>query len=152
MESVQLCACKYILGCSVTIWDEPVHADLGLQTLKCRRDFHRLKWYNKIMCMSDKRLPGKLLSNKWNNKKCKGCPRKSWIAQGDSLRKELNLQDKVLSVNQIKRALDQRECEEFEVALQHKSKLHVYRELKREVGFEDYFCFLKISFRYPWAI
>ena len=122
LESVQLQACKYILFCSVTTCDEPVRADLGLQTLKCRRDFHRLKWYNKIMCMSVKRLSSKLLSNKWNNKKCKGRPRKSWIPPVNSLKKEVDLQDKVLSVKQIKNGLDQRECEEFEVALQHKSK------------------------------
>ena len=29
------------------------------------------------------------------------------------------------------------------MALQHKSKLHVYRELKREVGFEDYLEYVK---------
>ena len=36
-ESIQLCARKYILGCSVTTCDEPVHADLGLETLKYMR-------------------------------------------------------------------------------------------------------------------
>ena len=30
----------------------------------------------------------------------------------------------------IKETLDKRECEEFEMALQHKSKLLVYSELK----------------------
>ena len=29
LESIQLCACKYILGCSITTCDEPVLADLG---------------------------------------------------------------------------------------------------------------------------
>ena len=29
LESVQLRACKYVLGCSVTTCDEPVHVDLG---------------------------------------------------------------------------------------------------------------------------
>ena len=37
LESIQLSSCKYILGCSVTTSDEPVHEDLGLETLKCRR-------------------------------------------------------------------------------------------------------------------
>ena len=64
IEFIQLCPCKYILGCSVTICNEPVHADLGLDNLKCRRDFRTLNWYQKIMCMNDKWLPGKLLSNK----------------------------------------------------------------------------------------
>ena len=34
LESMQLCACKYILGCSITTCDESVRADLGLETLK----------------------------------------------------------------------------------------------------------------------
>ena len=33
------CTCTYILGCSVTTCEEPVHADVGLETLKYRRDF-----------------------------------------------------------------------------------------------------------------
>ena len=34
--------------------------------------------------------------------------------------------------------VDKGECEEFEMVLQHESKLHVYKELKRGVGFEEY--------------
>ena len=49
LESIQLCACKYILGCSVTTCNEPVCADLGLESLKCRRDSHKLNWYRKIV-------------------------------------------------------------------------------------------------------
>ena len=45
------------------------------------------------------------------------------------LKKELNLPDKVLKVKVTKEAVDKRECGEFELALQHKPKLHVYREL-----------------------
>ena len=93
LESIQLRACKYILGCSVTTCDEPVREDLGLETLKCRRDFRRLKWYRKVMCMNSNRLPIQLLLNKWDNVKCRGHPRKSWVAQVDSLKKELDLQD-----------------------------------------------------------
>ena len=54
------------------------------------------------------------------------------------MKKDLNLQDKVLESKRIKEALDKRDCEEFEMALQHKSKLRVYKELKHGVGFEEY--------------
>ena len=87
LESIQLRLCKYILGCSVTTCDEPLVVDLGLETLKCRRDLHKLKWYQKILCMNDSRLPVKLLSSKWDKMKCKGRPRKSWGARVDSLLK-----------------------------------------------------------------
>ena len=60
-ESIQLCVCKYILGCSATTYDEPVHADLGLETLKYRRDFRKLMWYCKVKHMNDKRLAFKYI-------------------------------------------------------------------------------------------
>ena len=66
---------------SVMTGDEPVHTDLGLETLKCRRDFHRVKWYSKVVCMNSNRLLVKLLLNKWDNVKFWGCPRKSWVAR-----------------------------------------------------------------------
>ena len=138
LESIQLRACKYILGCSVTTCDEPVRADLGLETLKYRRDFRKLKWYRKVKRMNNERLPFKLLSNEWNKVKSRGRPRKCWLSHVNSLKKELNLQDKVLEIKLIKEALDKRECEKFEMALQHKLKLRVYKELKHEVGFEEY--------------
>ena len=76
LESIQLCACKYTyFGCSVTICDELVLADLSLETFKYRREFCKLKWYCKIKHTNDERLPFKLLSNEWNKVKSKGHPR-----------------------------------------------------------------------------
>ena len=49
LESIQLRSAKFILGCSITTCDEPVRADLGLEALKCRRDFRKLKWYQKVI-------------------------------------------------------------------------------------------------------
>ena len=69
------------------------------------------------MCMIS--LLIRLLLNKWDNVKFRVCPRKSWVAHVDSLRKELGLQGKVLNVKLTRKALDRRGCEEFEVALQH---------------------------------
>ena len=43
-----------------------------------------------------------------------------------------------MEIKLIKEALDKHECEEFEVALQHKSQLRVFKELKSGVGFEEY--------------
>ena len=43
LESIQLCACKYILGCSITTGYEYICEDLGLETSKSRRDFYKLK-------------------------------------------------------------------------------------------------------------
>ena len=51
--------------------------------------------------------------------------------------KELNLQDEVLVSKLIKQAIDKTECEEFEMALQHKLKLRIYKELKQGVGLRN---------------
>ena len=76
-------------------------------------------------------------------------------------KKEFGLQDQVLDIKLIKKALDKRECEEFEMALQHKSKLRVYRELKHEIGFVKYLeyvkkapsrLFFKVLFKYQWVV
>ena len=32
------------------------------------------------MSMNDERLPSKILTNEWDKVKCKGRPRKSWLA------------------------------------------------------------------------
>ena len=45
LESIQLHARKYILGCFVATGAEPVRADLGVKTLRYRRDSHKLKRY-----------------------------------------------------------------------------------------------------------
>ena len=115
-----------------------MHAHLGLETLKYRRDFRKLKRYCKVKHMNDERRAFKLLSNEWNKVKGKGHPKKCWLAHVNCLKKELILQDKVLKTKLIKEALDKRECEKFEMALQHKSKLRVYKELKGGVGFGEY--------------
>ena len=43
LDSIQLRAFKYILGCSVITCNEPVCADLGLNTLRYRRNITKLK-------------------------------------------------------------------------------------------------------------
>ena len=91
LESIQLYAGKYILGCCVTTCDEPVHVDLGLETLKIRRYFHKLKWYRKIKHMNNQKLPSKLITNRWDRVKSRGHHRKSLLAQADSLMKYLDL-------------------------------------------------------------
>ena len=86
--------------------------------------------------MNNQRLPNKLLINRWDSVKCRGHPRKSWLAQVDSLVKDLDLQDKNLAVKIIKEAIDKRECGQFGTALWHK-------ELKGEIEFEEYFKYVK---------
>ena len=45
LESLQLGAAKTILGCSSRTCNEAVRGDMGLESLKGRRDRRKLKWY-----------------------------------------------------------------------------------------------------------
>ena len=105
LESIQWHACKHILGCSMTTCDKPVLSELGLETLKYRIDFCKLKWYYKIKHMNDERLSFKLWANEWDKVKSKGCPRKRWLAHVNSLRKQFNLQGKILEIKPIKKPM-----------------------------------------------
>ena len=104
--------------------------------------------------MNDKRLLIKLLSNKWDNTRCKCHLRKSWGTQMDSLMKELDLQGKVLDVKIIKKALDERVCEEFQIPVQHKSQwcIYMYKELKQDVGFKKHLQYAESIFQIVFLV
>ena len=48
LESIQLGAAKMILGCSSKTCNEEVRGDMGLESLKTRRDRCKLKWWYKV--------------------------------------------------------------------------------------------------------
>ena len=66
---------KKTLGCSskTCVW-----GDLGLDTLKSRRDRAKLKWWYKVSRLLDNRYPKQLLSQEWEIKPRKGRQRKTW--------------------------------------------------------------------------
>ena len=63
---------------------------------------------------------------------------KSLACPGGVFKERIGPPRPILNIKLIKKALDKRKCEEFEMALQHKSKLRVCKELKWEIGFEEY--------------
>ena len=69
---------KRILGCSSKTCNEAVRGDMGLETLKSRRDRAKLKWWYKIATMPGDRLPKQLFSQEWNIKPRRGRQRKTW--------------------------------------------------------------------------
>ena len=48
LESILLGGAKKILGCSSRTCNEAVRGDMGLETLKSRRDKTKLKWWYKL--------------------------------------------------------------------------------------------------------
>ena len=86
------------------------------------------------MSMDDERPLFELLPNEWNKVKCKGHHRKSWLAQVKFLKKKFRLQEQVLDIKLIKKPLiKESACEEFEMALQQKSKERVYLKSRKKM-------------------
>ena len=83
LESIQLGAAKKILGCSSKTCNEAVRGDMGLESLKARRDRCKLKWWYKVNNLDDERYPRLLLDNEWEVKPCRGRQRKIFASSLD---------------------------------------------------------------------
>ena len=93
--------------------------------------------------MKDERLRFKLLANEWDKVKCKGCPRKSRLAHINSLRKELDLQDKILMIKLIKKPLIEESVRNLSWLCIINPNCMFIRNCKCGVGFEEYLKYSK---------
>ena len=57
LESIILGGAKRILGCSSKTCNEADRGDMGIETLKSRRDRAKLKWWYKLATMPEDRFP-----------------------------------------------------------------------------------------------
>ena len=71
LESILLGGAKKTLGCSSKTCNESVWDDIGLETLKSRRE--KLEWY-KVCRLPYNRYPKQLLSQEWEIKPRNGKP------------------------------------------------------------------------------
>ena len=78
LESVILGGAKKIFGYSSKTCNEAVWGDMGLETLKSRRDRAKLKGWYKVCRLPDNKYPKQLLSQKWEIKPRKVRQRKTW--------------------------------------------------------------------------
>ena len=62
LESIILVGAKRILGCSSKTCNEAVRGDMGLQSLRGKRDRAKLKWWHKLVSMPEDRHPKLLFS------------------------------------------------------------------------------------------
>ena len=68
LESILLGGAKKILGCSSRTCNGAVRGDMGLETLKSRRDKAKLKWWYKLVSMPVRRYPRQLINQEWKVK------------------------------------------------------------------------------------
>ena len=72
LEPVIFGVANKILGCYSKTCNEAVRGDMGLETLKSRRDKARLKWWYKLATIQQDRYPTRLFSQEWNIKPHRG--------------------------------------------------------------------------------
>ena len=151
LESVVLGGAKKILGCSSKTCNEAVRGDMGLETLKSRRDKAKLKWWYKLATMPQDRYPKQLFSQEWNVKPRRGRQRKTWGKVIDDIFLSLSL-DKCEWLEDIERedsslaafmscveeCISERECRKFEEGLNNKVKLAMYKTFGKNVEFKKY--------------
>ena len=85
LESILLGGVKKIIGCSSKTCNEAGRGDMGLETLKSRRDKAKLKWWYKLASMSVRRYPSQLFNQEWKVKPRRGRQRKPWNKYVDEL-------------------------------------------------------------------
>ena len=151
LESIILKGAKKILGCSSKTCNEAVRGDMGLETLKSRRDRAKLKWWYKLVTMSEDRYAKQLFSQKWNIKPRRGRQRKMWSSMVDDIFTSLGI-DKGEWLEALKKEesslaafmacvkdeVSERECREFEEGLNSKVKLALYKTFGKCVEFKKY--------------
>jgi hypothetical protein len=76
LERIQLKAARMVLGCFGATANVATLAELGLDQLAVRRRAARLRWYNKLRCMPQARLPAVV-----HNQSQEQQPRKAWRAR-----------------------------------------------------------------------
>ena len=146
LESIQLGAAKKILGCSSRTCNEAVRGDMGLESLKGRRDRSKLKWWYKVNKLDNERYPRVLLDAEWEVKPCRGRQRKTWMKVINELLLQLDLDSQeVLAADNINLFLDtvdealrDREYKDFNDSLNTKVKLNLYKSFCKEIEFKNY--------------
>ena len=142
LESTQLGAAEKMLGCSSKTCNEAVRGDMGLESLKGRRDRCKLKWWYKVYNLDAERYPRLLLDSEWEVKPCRGRQRKI-----SELLLPLNLdsQERLAedyNVNLFKERVDEalrcREYRDFNDGLNSKVKLSLCEYFCKEIEFKNY--------------
>ena len=151
LELILLGGAKKILGCSSRTCNEAVRGDMGLETLKSRRDKAKLKWWYKLASMSVRRYPRQLFDQEWKVKPRRGRQRKPWNKYVDELFDVLGLPkgellDDIrkgqcplsLFLSNVNESVSNSESKKYVEGLNSKVKLELYKTFDKEVEFKRY--------------
>ena len=160
LETVQMAAAKKILGCSSTTSNTVLRAELGMYSLKTKRDMQKLNWQYKVSRMSDDRLPAMVDKAAWG----KATPGKKgirWDKVVEKVWKEIGDEEETLDTEgfggfktKVKEMLESREEATLRKKVRSEDHLEIYGKLKEGIGMKtyldgpmDYAKKLKLQFR-----
>jgi hypothetical protein len=149
IERVQLSAAKTILGVNSKTSDVVVRGELGLHSLKLRRDIALLKWAGHVAKLDSSSLIKSLFELRYSFKGRGRGRTRTWRAILDSVIKNYNLVDEFKDIKNLSelewfKLVDKKVLEksnnDFRETLSNRihSKLHLYRLVKNEIYLEDY--------------
>ncbi|CAB1096278.1 unnamed protein product [Ectocarpus sp. CCAP 1310/34] len=144
LETVQMAAAKKILGCSSTTSNTVLRAELGMYSLKTKRDMQKLNWQYKVSSMSDDRLPAMVDKAAWG----KATPGKKgirWDKVVERVWKEIGNEEETLdtegfggSKKKVKEMLESREETTLRKKVRSEDHLEIYGKLKEGIGMKSY--------------
>lgn len=133
-----------------------VRGELGWYRLEARRDLARLRFWGKMVLMSEDRLVKKVYRIRKAAAEAQGKDKKNWCYYTKLLLEQLGLGhvwqsedigvSKVVWMSQVKKAIQDREQKEWQLEIQHKPKLRLYSKLKTKLEFELY-----LDHSNPWS-
>ncbi|CAB1099916.1 unnamed protein product [Ectocarpus sp. CCAP 1310/34] len=144
LETVQMTAAKKILGCSSTTSNTVLRAELGMYSLKTKRDMQKLNWQYKVSRMSDDRLPAMVDKAAWG----KATPGKKgirWDKVVERVWKEIGDEEETLDTEgfggfkkKVKEMLESREEATLRKKVRSEDHLEIYGKLKEGIGTKSY--------------
>jgi hypothetical protein len=146
LEAVQLGAMKDVLRVGRSTTSEFVRGELGLVEMKRARDVAKLGWLGRVLGMGQERLVRRVYDKQWEKG---GSRRKDWKNKVNELVKEYGLEEQLERLRVeggswgewkaiVESAVQRGAVEVWRQGVRDGKKLRVYREVKREWGFERY--------------
>ena len=146
LEAIQLGVYKSILRLNRYTTSEFVRGEVGAKELKTERNKAMLIWLGKVLGMGRDRWPRRAYDAEWGNGG--GWRVKSWKKVVANLVKEYGLEEEAKELERggigkdwqeiVEEAVARRDLERWEEGRVMGKKLDLYREVKRDWGFEEY--------------
>ena len=142
LDAVLLAACEKILCCSSNNFSEAAWGDLGIEPLDLKRNKRKVVWFSRLLKKDKDSFYEKVFEKEWNKCKILGRKRKQWKKYVLDIISDMDLTSTSLcfkkAVSCINNAFKNFVISRLLSGMCRKSKLRVYRELKKILSVKNY--------------